>query len=56
MHRQLPIYRSGTFYTMCSGGLGHGLRAAVGVAPSLMGLPAAWPLAAFRAGPPEEVN
>lgn len=28
----LPIYHSGTFYTMCSGGLGHGLPAAVGVA------------------------
>ena len=32
MHRHLPIYESETFYTMCSGGLGHGLPAAVGVA------------------------
>ena len=32
MHRHLPIYQSETFYTMCSGGLGHGLPAAVGVA------------------------
>ena len=32
MHAHLPIYRSGTFYTMCSGGLGYGLPAAVGVA------------------------
>lgn len=28
----LPIYESGTFYTMCSGGLGHSMPAAVGVA------------------------
>lgn len=28
----LPIYQSGTFYTMCSGGLGHSMPAAVGVA------------------------
>ncbi|WP_035820050.1 thiamine pyrophosphate-dependent enzyme, partial [Cupriavidus sp. SK-4] len=32
MHRYLPILRSETFYTMCSGGLGYGLPAAVGVA------------------------
>lgn len=32
MHGYLPIYRSETFYTMCSGGLGFGLPAAVGVA------------------------
>ncbi|KUE89684.1 benzoylformate decarboxylase [Cupriavidus necator] len=32
MHRHLPILRSETFYTMCSGGLGYGLPAAVGVA------------------------
>ena len=32
MHVRLPIYRSETFYTMCSGGLGHGMPAAVGVA------------------------
>lgn len=32
MHRYLPIVRSETFYTMCSGGLGYGLPAAVGVA------------------------
>lgn len=32
MHDYLPILRSETFYTMCSGGLGHGLPAAVGVA------------------------
>jgi benzoylformate decarboxylase len=32
MHRHLPIFQSETFYTMCSGGLGHGLPAAVGVA------------------------
>ena len=32
MHRHLPIYESETFYTMCSGGLGHSLPAAVGVA------------------------
>lgn len=32
MHSYLPILKSETFYTMCSGGLGHGLPAAVGVA------------------------
>ncbi|WP_345797748.1 benzoylformate decarboxylase [Castellaniella sp. MT123] len=32
MQRYLPILQSGTFYTMCSGGLGFGLPAAVGVA------------------------
>ena len=32
MHDYLPILRSETFYTMCSGGLGHSLPAAVGVA------------------------
>ncbi|AMR77423.1 benzoylformate decarboxylase [Cupriavidus nantongensis] len=32
MQRHLPILRSETFYTMCSGGLGYGLPAAVGVA------------------------
>jgi benzoylformate decarboxylase len=32
MHRHLPMLRSETFYTMCSGGLGHGMPAAVGVA------------------------
>ena len=32
MHRHLPIYESETFYTMCSGGLGHSMPAAVGVA------------------------
>ena len=32
MHEHLPIYGSETFYTMCSGGLGWGLPAAVGVA------------------------
>ena len=32
MQQHLPILRSETFYTMCSGGLGHGLPAAVGVA------------------------
>jgi benzoylformate decarboxylase len=32
MQNHLPIYRSETFYTMCSGGLGHSLPAAVGVA------------------------
>ncbi len=31
MHRHLPILEPETFYTMCSGGLGHGLPAAVGV-------------------------
>ncbi|VCU68683.1 Benzoylformate decarboxylase [Pigmentiphaga humi] len=38
MHRHLPMYASETFYTMCSGGLGYGLPAAVGVA---MGKPGA---------------
>ena len=28
----LPIYQSETFYTMCSGGLGHSMPASVGVA------------------------
>lgn len=32
MQRHLPFSRSETFYTMCSGGLGWGLPAAVGVA------------------------
>ena len=32
MHGHLPMTRSGTFYTMASGGLGFGLPAAVGVA------------------------
>ncbi|MFC5523189.1 benzoylformate decarboxylase [Polaromonas jejuensis] len=32
MQNYLPILHSETFYTMCSGGLGHGLPAAVGVA------------------------
>jgi benzoylformate decarboxylase len=32
MHGYLPILRSETFYTMCSGGLGHSMPAAVGVA------------------------
>ncbi|MBT9512385.1 MAG: benzoylformate decarboxylase [Acidovorax sp.] len=32
MHAYLPILQSETFYTMCSGGLGYGLPAAVGVA------------------------
>jgi benzoylformate decarboxylase len=32
MQRHLPFDRSGSFYTMCSGGLGWGLPAAVGVA------------------------
>lgn len=32
MQEYLPIYHSETFYTMCSGGLGHGMPAAVGVA------------------------
>ena len=32
MQQHLPILQSGTFYTMCSGGLGHGMPAAVGVA------------------------
>jgi benzoylformate decarboxylase len=32
MHERLPILRSGTFYEMCSGGLGFGMAAAAGVA------------------------
>ena len=32
MHAQLPLVEPGTFYTCASGGLGHGLAAAVGVA------------------------
>ena len=32
MQTYLPIVRSETFYTMCSGGLGYGMPAAVGVA------------------------
>lgn len=32
MQSYLPIVRSGTFYTMCSGGLGHSMPAAVGIA------------------------
>ncbi len=32
MHAHLPIYEPETFYTMCSGGLGHSLPAAVGIA------------------------
>ncbi|MFT4242272.1 MAG: thiamine pyrophosphate-dependent enzyme, partial [Acidovorax sp.] len=32
MQAHLPILQSETFYTMCSGGLGYGLPAAVGVA------------------------
>ncbi len=32
MQAYLPILQSETFYTMCSGGLGHGLPAAVGIA------------------------
>jgi benzoylformate decarboxylase len=32
MHERLPILQSGTFYEMCSGGLGFGMAAAVGVA------------------------
>ena len=32
MHGYLPILESGGFYTMASGGLGHGMPAAVGVA------------------------
>src|SRR5439155_19375043 len=30
MQSHLPILRTETFYTMCSGGLGHGMPAAVG--------------------------
>jgi benzoylformate decarboxylase len=32
MHAYLPMRHSESFYTMCSGGLGHGMPAAVGVA------------------------
>jgi benzoylformate decarboxylase len=32
MHQHLPMLEPESFYTMCSGGLGHGLPAAVGVA------------------------
>jgi benzoylformate decarboxylase len=32
MQAYLPITRSETFYTMCSGGLGHSMPAAVGIA------------------------
>ena len=32
MHERLPILRPGTFYEMCSGGLGFGMAAAAGVA------------------------
>jgi benzoylformate decarboxylase len=32
MHAHLPIFASETFFTMCSGGLGWGLPAAVGIA------------------------
>lgn len=32
MHEHLPILRAETFYTMCSGGLGFGLPASIGVA------------------------
>jgi len=32
MHEHLPILRAETFYTMCSGGLGFALPAAIGVA------------------------
>lgn len=32
MHRHMPIYRSETFYTMASGGLGYGMAATIGVA------------------------
>jgi benzoylformate decarboxylase len=32
MHERLPILHSGSFYEMCSGGLGFGMAAAVGVA------------------------
>lgn len=32
MQRYLPILQTETFYTMCSGGLGHSMPAAVGVA------------------------
>jgi benzoylformate decarboxylase len=32
MQRHLPFHGAGSFYTMCSGGLGHSMPAAVGVA------------------------
>jgi benzoylformate decarboxylase len=32
LQRHLPFFKAGSFYTMCSGGLGHSLPAAVGVA------------------------
>src|SRR5215204_2593913 len=32
MQSHLPIMRSETFYTMCSGGLGYGMPAAIGIA------------------------
>jgi benzoylformate decarboxylase len=32
MQAHLPILKPGTFFTMCSGGLGHGMPAAVGIA------------------------
>ena len=32
MQRHLPFFAAGSFYTMCSGGLGHSLPAALGVA------------------------
>lgn len=32
LQRHLPMHEGGSFYTMCSGGLGHSLPAAVGVA------------------------
>jgi benzoylformate decarboxylase len=32
MQAYLPIFKAGTFYTMCSGGLGHSMPAAVGIA------------------------
>jgi benzoylformate decarboxylase len=32
MHERLPILRPGTFYEMCSGGLGFGMAAGIGVA------------------------
>jgi benzoylformate decarboxylase len=44
MHQYLPIVAPETFYTMCSGGLGHSLPAAVGVA-----------LARAQAGSPQRV-
>ena len=35
MQEHLPILHSGTYYTMCSGGLGYSLPAAVGIAMAL---------------------